>query len=126
MPEKSPNSKSEEVIDTTTKWAYERTILANERTYIAWLRTGLSITGGSAIFIRLLGDVEPSWLVNLLAVIMGLVGVVTVIVSTQGYRNMHRKLDQVAPSFLPHWLVILIVVVLEIAMIGFLILFIVG
>jgi hypothetical protein len=65
-------------------------------------------------------------LVNLLAIVMGLVGVLIVIVSTQGYRNMHRKLDQIAPSFFPNWLVVLIVVILEVAMIGFLILYIVG
>ena len=70
MPENPLNPKSGKDLDTTTKWAYERTILANERTYIAWLRTGLAITGGSAIFLRLLGDIEPVWLVNFLTIVV--------------------------------------------------------
>jgi hypothetical protein len=65
-------------------------------------------------------------LVDTLAFIMGLVGALIVITSTWGYRKMHRKLDQIDPSFFPNWMVLLIVVALELVMIGFLVLFIVG
>jgi putative membrane protein len=126
MLEKSPNHTSDRLDDPKTRWAYERTILANERTYIAWLRTGLAITGGSALFLRLLDGVEPIWLVDFLSIIMGLVGALIVIVSTWGYRKMHRKLDQIDPSFFPNWMVLLIVVALEMAMIAFLVLFLIG
>jgi hypothetical protein len=65
-------------------------------------------------------------MVDFLAFLMGLVGALIVIVSTWGYRKMHQKLEQIDPSFFPHWMVMFIVVALEIVMIGFLMLFLIG
>ncbi|WP_370400454.1 YidH family protein [Sulfitobacter sp. JB4-11] len=40
--ENDDQSKSEELADTRTDWAEDRTVLANERTFAAWMRTGMA------------------------------------------------------------------------------------
>jgi putative membrane protein len=37
--------RSEELADTRTDWAEDRTVLANERTFAAWMRTGMACVG---------------------------------------------------------------------------------
>lgn len=38
----SENPSSSELADTRTAWAEDRTILANERTFAGWMRTGMA------------------------------------------------------------------------------------
>ncbi|GAA6177220.1 YidH family protein [Sulfitobacter pacificus] len=38
----SNNPSSNELADTRTAWAEDRTILANERTFAGWMRTGMA------------------------------------------------------------------------------------
>lgn len=47
-----------------TAWASERPRLANERTLVAWLRTGLAVIGFGAIVPRVLDGVKPERLVG--------------------------------------------------------------
>jgi putative membrane protein len=46
--------------DTATMLAASRTHLANERTFAAWLRTGLSVAAAGIAVARIPGR-EPSW-----------------------------------------------------------------
>lgn len=117
---------SREPIDQRTGWAYERTLLANERTFIAWLRTGLAITAASAIVMRLLSDVDPRWLVNALAIVMALAGVLIVALSAWGYQRMVKNLHEIAPGLIPQWLVWILVAALEISALAILVLLIIG
>ncbi|WP_099824024.1 YidH family protein [Oceaniglobus indicus] len=38
----SQNPDSDELADTRTAWAEDRTVLANERTFAGWMRTGMA------------------------------------------------------------------------------------
>ncbi len=48
--------------------AYDRTFLANERTYAAWLRTGLAIAAGGIVVARLI-DSDPR--TSVMALVLG-------------------------------------------------------
>ena len=101
----------EEISPTTTElamqrteWASKRTRLANERTMIAWLRTGLAMTGFGAIVPRLLFNIEPEWLVNLISTLFVFAGVVTVVVGIRTYRetaHLHPETEQGIPWWVP-------------------------
>ena len=43
--ELSDDPSSNELADTRTAWAEDRTILANERTFAGWMRTGMACIG---------------------------------------------------------------------------------
>jgi putative membrane protein len=58
---------SEQDSKTRTKWAEDRTVLANERTFSSWMGTGL---GSVAIAIGLkavFGATDPTWVAKLAA-----------------------------------------------------------
>ena len=120
------NLTSDESIELRTAWAYERTLLANERTFIAWLRTGLAVTAASVIIVRLLSNVEPSWLVNTLAIVMAFSGMMIVALSAWGHQRMDRDLGEIAPGLIPRWLIWILTIALEASAITILILLIIG
>ena len=97
--------------------------MANERTLIAWLRTGLAMTGFGAIVPRLLFNIEPEWLVNLVATIFVIAGVVTVIVGIRTYRNTTAAISDVEQS-VPWWVMATLAGAIQIGAVAILILFI--
>lgn len=50
-----------------TDFAEDRTVLANERTFAGWLRTGYAGIGIGLAFNALFGKVEPGWIAKLIA-----------------------------------------------------------
>lgn len=69
--------------------------LANERTYLAWTRTGISLLGFGVVIVRLrvlqppfLPRVGNSWKLGLL---FSLVGLITVLLSTIHYFTVRRS-----------------------------------
>lgn len=71
--------------------------LANERTYLAWMRTAIAIMGFGVVIVRLRHFQTPllphpgtGWKVGLL---FSLVGLVTVLFSTQHYFAVRRDID---------------------------------
>ena len=58
-----------------TDWAEDRTIMANERTFAGWMRTGMAAVGIGIAFNALFQKLEPAWLAKVLATCFILVGV---------------------------------------------------
>jgi len=52
-----------------TDLAEDRTILASERTFASWLRTGLAAIGIALGFHALFGRIEPAWLPRAIATV---------------------------------------------------------
>lgn len=50
-----------------TDFAEDRTVLANERTFAGWLRTGYAGIGIGLAFNALFGRIEPGWIAKLIA-----------------------------------------------------------
>lgn len=74
--------------------AYDRTFLANERTYAAWLRTGLAIAGGGIVVARLIDEAAaPSALAMALGAAFVLCGVS---VMTYGAREFTRTIARLS------------------------------
>jgi len=115
-------SGNQQLAQQRTDWAFERTKLANQRTLVAWLRTGLAVVGFGSVIPRLLDNVEPAWLVNLIAVIFVVSGTMVLFFSMRSYREMTSKLESELAG-MPWWLVTLLVICLEVGAILILILF---
>lgn len=71
--------------------------LANERTYLAWMRTAVSLIGFGVVIVRLHHFFPPqvhnpgnSWKLGL---VFSLVGLVTVLLSTQQYLAIRRAIN---------------------------------
>jgi putative membrane protein len=72
--------------------------LANERTYLAWMRTAISLMGFGVVIVRLRFFKPPisttpgnGWKLGL---IFSLVGLVTVLLSTQHYFAVRHDIDE--------------------------------
>lgn len=65
---------SQDLAMDRTQLATIRTVLANERTYNAWVRTGISAALGGLAVAQLLGDVSPAWVPKVIGVLFLLVG----------------------------------------------------
>ncbi|HEY8593009.1 MAG TPA: DUF202 domain-containing protein [Sphingomicrobium sp.] len=58
-----------------TDLAEDRTVLANERTFASWLRTGFAALGIGLAFNALFGRVEPPWVPRLIATTFLIIGI---------------------------------------------------
>jgi putative membrane protein len=72
--------------------------LANERTYLAWMRTAIALMGFGVVIVRLRHFQVPllptpgnGWKLGLL---FSLVGLMTVLLSTQQYFTVRRDIDE--------------------------------
>lgn len=72
--------------DSRTNWAHERTRLAKERTFAAWLRSGLSAVGVGLGLVKLLPSVEPRWMMQLIGIFFIGAGTIAFVV---GYATYH-------------------------------------
>ena len=70
----------------TNSGSTARDHLANERTYLAWLRTGLAIIGASLALLR--------WDYSGTGYVVATVGIVVLITSTQRYFRVMQLLEQ--------------------------------
>ena len=76
-----------------------RFTLANERTFLAWIRTGLALTAGGVALEALALDIQPGW--RLAASILLLIaGATTPVLSWYGWRRAERamRLGKPLPS----------------------------
>lgn len=78
---------------TRTKWAEDRTVLANERTFASWMGTGL---GAVAIAIGLkavFGATDPTWVAKLVA---SMFLVVAIIIYWMAQRQATKTLERIS------------------------------
>lgn len=59
-----------------TEWAEDRTVLANERTFGSWLRTGFGAIGIGLGFNALFGRIDPHWVPRAIATAFLLIAVI--------------------------------------------------
>ena len=79
--------------DSRTNWAHERTRLAKERTFSSWVRSGLSAIGVGLGLVKLLPDVEPHWMMQLIGILFIGAGTIVFVVGYVTYHNVMRKLE---------------------------------
>lgn len=86
-----------------TAWAERRTALSSERTFAAWTRTALSCIGVGLAATKLFGDLEPRWLLRVLAVGLVALGVLTLAFGFHSYRKSARDLENSGEHTLSLW-----------------------
>ena len=54
-------SDKNELAEARTDWAEDRTMLANERTFAGWMRTGMAAVAIALGLKAVFGEFEPTW-----------------------------------------------------------------
>lgn len=88
-----------------TNEAHERTGLAEERTFAAWLRTGLTMIGVGLGAAKLLTDTAVPWLARLFGIVLVAGGGGVFLL---GYHTYHRSLHAMKAAgyeLAPDWLI---------------------
>lgn len=73
--------------------AEDRTILANERTYAGWLRTGLATVGIGVGFHALFQRMEPGWVPRAIATLFLLIGLAVVVAAERRAYAVTKRLS---------------------------------
>lgn len=91
--------------ESTHDSATDRTLMAEERTYSAWVRTGLTSLATGLAIDKLIPDAQPPWLVPLLGLVLVVVGGFTFTFAFIGYRNGCRHWQHAMPRAIPLWVI---------------------
>lgn len=89
--------------------------LANERTFLAYLRTGLALGAAGIAAAQFLTEVEPDWLKRLMAVVLAVAGVATSLGAYYRWRRTLTAMRRGAPlprTLMPLGLALAVLVVL--------------
>ncbi len=106
-----------------TEEAIQRSMLANERTFSAWLRTGLAAVIAGLGISRFLGAGNYSWIAPAIGASLILVGGGIYMLAFWSYRQAYHKMRIMDFARIPLWLLSIIVVVLLLsALLSFLLL----
>jgi putative membrane protein len=79
--------------DEKTDLAEDRTLLANERTFAGWMRTGLASIGVGVGFGALFQAIEPSWVPRALATSFVVLGAAIVFAAQRRACEVLSKMD---------------------------------
>ena len=91
---KQEEPNSHDLARFRTEWADERTRMAAERTFAAWLRTGLTLVAGGLATARLLTSIEPGWLVRAMGVILIVLGGTIFALGFRTYRELSKEMKE--------------------------------
>ena len=79
--------------DHRTNWAEDRTLLANERTFAAWMRTGMACVALAIGLKALFGSTEPTWIAKLIAELFILNAVMIFATATARSERAQRRIN---------------------------------
>ncbi|WP_243611354.1 YidH family protein [Shimia aestuarii] len=89
------SDKTEDAAETRTRWAEDRTIMANERTFSAWMGTGLGAVGVAVGLKAVFGEFDPTWAAKAVASLFLLVALVIFwSARRQACRTLRRLQDE--------------------------------
>lgn len=86
-----------------TVYAEDRTALANERTYSAWLRTGLGSLAAGAAVERVLGGELPPWATKGAAVALIVAAIAAFWTAFWRYTHLGPRLREAKVRRVPNW-----------------------
>ena len=92
--------------------ALDRTLLANERTYAAWLRTGLTAFATGLGTARFMPAALPLWSVRLITALLLLFSAVSFALAAWRYENLHVSMRHLDVNTISPWLVTVLSVLL--------------
>ncbi len=79
-----------DLAEKRTDWAADRTLLANERTFAGWMRTGMAAVGVAIGLKAVFGSFEPTWMAKAVATLFL---VAAVFIFGQARRQAGKAID---------------------------------
>lgn len=104
--------KSKLSLPDNNSLAMDRTVLANERTYQSWLRTGLAALVSGLGVAKFLKDIMPLWVLLIVVSILVLFSAVAFLLSAWRYSHLHLRIVHLDIDTTPMWLVKTVSIVL--------------
>ena len=93
------SKSTEEKAETRTRWAEDRTIMANERTFSSWMGTGLGAIGVAIGLKAVFGAFEPTWAAKAVASLFLLIAIILFwAAQRQAKRTLERLSDNDAEA----------------------------
>ncbi|QDM41215.1 MULTISPECIES: DUF202 domain-containing protein [Bacteria] len=93
MTDSADEDSRERLAHERTEWAEDRTLLANERTFAGWIRTGLASVGVGVGFHALFDKLEPPYLARVIASVFVLTGVLVFIAAARSAGKVCQRLQ---------------------------------
>jgi putative membrane protein len=84
-----------------TGYALDRTVLANERTYAAWLRTGIAALAAGVAIEKFMVQVLPEWGIRSIAIILIVFSGLAFGLAGWRYTHLGVKLDNIDVKMVP-------------------------
>lgn len=98
----------------TATLSMQRNIMANERTFSAWLRTGLALIVAAIALPRIIHFVNWSWTIKLVGVIFIIIAAAIFVVAYWRYEAESKKLMCAGAIMTPAWLLKILTILLMI------------
>ena len=89
-------------------YAIDRTVLANERTFAAWIRTGLAALAAGLAIEKFMIGVIPSWSHRAIAAMLLFFSLAAFLVAAWRYTHVHLRMAHLDVEAIPRSMVILI------------------
>ena len=99
--DKTPDKDKKLIIEKQMHWALERTRLAKERTFAAWLRTGLASAIAGLGVVKLLPGLRPEWLGKSIGLLLVFSSALVFILGFRTYYITLKKLEKEGFKGLP-------------------------
>jgi len=97
----NPRPNEEDPVEDRTGYALDRTVLANERTYAAWIRTGLTALAAGVAIEKFMVDTMPGWTIRSIAIILILYSMIAFTVAAWRYSHLGLRLVHVDVKSIP-------------------------
>ena len=96
MPDtKTPDDPdADDLADTRTAWAEDRTVLANERTFAGWMRTGMACVALALGLKAVFKDSDQTWIAKSAAEIFILAAILIFWAAVLKCRRARARMDQ--------------------------------
>lgn len=86
-------TEKNDLAQVRTDWAEDRTVLANERTFAGWMRTGMAALGLAVGLKAVFGDFDPKWLAKSVATIFVAAAIIIFWSAAVKSRQAQRRLS---------------------------------
>ncbi len=85
--------------------ALDATVLANERTFQAWIRTGLAALASGLGVAKFFSNTMPVWMHVTIASVLVLFSIAAFLLASWRYNNLHFRMQELDVAATPPWVV---------------------
>ena len=88
--------------------AWDATVLANERTFQSWIRTGLAALASGLGVAKFFSESMPLWMLLTIATVLIALSIGAFLLASWRYNNLHFRMQELDVDATPRWVVRLI------------------